>query len=142
VRTPSPASRMRGRFVSFGFWTSVLAFVIIEGDALLDQSEIGHASVLFMFGTACLAAAACIALFAIITVIGLAASAAFKEAPRQHQPPRSQDAPRVTAAHAGPKPGQPPTSLAPGRSRSRRNQQSRPVRREASDEPQGCAAKR
>jgi hypothetical protein len=110
---------MRGRFVGIGFWTSILAFVIIEGDALLDQSEIGHASILFMFGTACLAAAACIALFAIITVTGLAASAAFKEAPRQHQTPRSQDSP--------------PTSLAAGRSRSRRKQQSRPIRREASE---------
>jgi hypothetical protein len=53
--------------MSFGLWTSVAAFVVIEGDALLDQSEIGHASILFMLGTACLAAAACIALFAIIT---------------------------------------------------------------------------
>ena len=53
--------------------------MVIEGDALLDQSEIGHASLLFMVGTACLAAAACIALFAFITAIGLAVSAAFKE---------------------------------------------------------------
>jgi hypothetical protein len=29
---------MRARFVSFGFWTSILTFVTIEGDALLDQS--------------------------------------------------------------------------------------------------------
>jgi hypothetical protein len=141
VSTPSPAHRMRARFVSFGFWTSVVAFVVIEGDALLDQSEIGHASVLFMFGTACLAAAACIALFAIITAIGLAASAAFKE-PRQHQPSRSQDAPRVTAARAGPRPSHPSASLAPERSRSRRNQQSHLGRRVASEGHKGSAAKR
>ena len=73
----SPARRVRGRFISFGFWTSVVAFVVIEGDALLDQSEIGHASTSFMLGTACLAAAACIALFAIIVATGLAISAAF-----------------------------------------------------------------
>jgi hypothetical protein len=48
---------MRGRFVSLGFWTAIVALVVIEGDALLDQSEIGHASTLFMSGTACLAAA-------------------------------------------------------------------------------------
>jgi hypothetical protein len=79
VSTRTPARRVRGRFISFGFWTSVATFVVIEGDAILDQSEIGHASPLFMFGTSCLAAAACIALFAIITAIGLAVSAAFKE---------------------------------------------------------------
>ena len=45
--------------MSFGFWASTVAFVVIEGDALLDQSEIGHASILFMLGTACLAAGAC-----------------------------------------------------------------------------------
>jgi hypothetical protein len=130
VSTLSPAHRTRGKFVRFGLWTSVLAFVIIEGDALLDQSQIGHASLLFMFGTACLALAACIALFAIIAAIGLAASSGFNEAPRQHQPARSQDAPVVTA-HESLQLGQPPTSLAPGRSRSRRNQQSRPVHRMA-----------
>jgi hypothetical protein len=124
---------MRARFVSFGFWTSILVFVIIEGDALLDQSEIGHASMLFMFGTACLAAAACIALFAIITAIGLAASAAFKKSPRQHQPPLSQDSLVVTAAHAGPCLSRPSTSLAPERSKSHRNQHLRPGRRVASE---------
>jgi hypothetical protein len=125
VSTSSLARRMRAKFVSFGFWTSILVFVTIEGDALLDQSEIGHASMLFMFGTACLAAAACIALFAIFTAIGLAASAAFKKAPRQHQPLLIEDSPVVTAAHAGPGQSQPPISLAPERSKLRRNQQSR-----------------
>jgi hypothetical protein len=56
----SAACRVRSRFMRLGFWTSCVAFVVIEGDALLDQSEIGHASILFMFGAACLAAAACI----------------------------------------------------------------------------------
>ena len=88
----SPALRIRSRFISFGFWTSVSAFVVIEGDAILDQSEIGHASPLFMFGTACLAAAACMALFATITAIGLVVSAAFKEEPHQQQSAPSEDA--------------------------------------------------
>jgi hypothetical protein len=94
----SPAHRVRSRFMSFGFWTSIAAFVLIEGDALMDQSEIGHASALFMFGTACLAAAACIWLFAIITAIGLAVSAAFRDEPHQQQSAPSQDAPAVAAA--------------------------------------------
>ena len=51
--------------MSFAVWGAVLAFAVIEGDALLDQSEIGHASILFMLGTACLAAAGCLALFAL-----------------------------------------------------------------------------
>jgi hypothetical protein len=116
--------RVRGRFISFGFWTSIAAFVVIEGDAILDQSEIGHASLLFMFGTACLAAAACIALFAVIMAIGLAVSAAFKDEPHQQQSAPSEDASGV--AHVGHPPGQSPAiSLAPGRSRSSRHQQRR-----------------
>jgi len=81
----SPARRVRRRFMSVGLWTSVVAFVVIEGYALLDQTEIGHASIPFMLGTACLAAAACIALFAIITAIGLAISAAFTDEPSRQQ---------------------------------------------------------
>ena len=80
MSAPSLARRVRSTFISFGLWISVVAFIVIEGDALLDQSEIGHASILFMLGTACLAAAACIGLFAIITAIGLAISAAFSDA--------------------------------------------------------------
>jgi hypothetical protein len=125
----SPARRVRRRFISFGFWTSVVAFVVIEGDALMDQSEIGHASVLYMFGTACLAAAACLVLFAIISAIGLAVSAAFIDEPQQ-QSGQSQDAPAVTAARLD----QPPaTSLAPGRSRAGRHRQPRPARIVASE---------
>jgi predicted lipid-binding transport protein (Tim44 family) len=94
-----PARRVRNRFMRFGFWTSAVVFVVIEGNALLDQSEIGHASVLFMFGTACLAAAACLGLFAIILAIGLVVSAAFRGEPRPEQSDHSQDAPAVTGAH-------------------------------------------
>jgi hypothetical protein len=89
--------------MSFGLWTSAVAFVVIEGDALLDQSEIGHASILFMFGTACLAAAACIGLFVIMMAIGLAISAAFSDEP-PHQQSDHQDAAAASPA------AQPPTS--------------------------------
>ena len=130
MSAPSPARRVRSRFISFGFWTSAVAFVVIEGDALLDQSEIGHASVLYMFGTACLAAAACLALFAIISAIGLAVSAAFSDEPPQQQAALSQDASAITAAHLG----QPSAiSLASGRSMSRRHRQPRPARIVASE---------
>jgi hypothetical protein len=81
----SRATRVRSRFMSFGLWTSGVTFFVIEGDALLDQLEIGHASALFMFGTTCLAAAICIGLFAIIMAIGLAISASFSDEPPQQQ---------------------------------------------------------
>jgi hypothetical protein len=115
----SAARRVRARSMSFGLWASVIAFVVIEGDALLDQSEIGHASILFMFGTACLAAAACIGLFAVISAIGLAVSAAFSDEPLQQQ----SDAPAVAGAHLEQPLIQLPTSLAPGRPTSRRQPQ-------------------
>ena len=76
--TTPRARRTRNRFMTVGLLVSAVTFVVIEGDALVDQSQIGHASALFMFGTACLAAAACFALFAIIATIGLAVSAAFR----------------------------------------------------------------
>jgi hypothetical protein len=105
---------------------------IIEGDAFLDQSEIGHASPLFMFGTACLAAAACIALFAIITAIGLVVSAAFKEESHQQQSAPREDASGV-ASLGNPLGRFPSTSLAPGRSRSNRHQQRRRARTVSSE---------
>jgi hypothetical protein len=71
----SPTRRVRRTFMSVGLWTSLMAFVVIGGDALLDQWAIGHASALYMFGTACLAAAACMVLFAIIAAIGWVISA-------------------------------------------------------------------
>jgi hypothetical protein len=77
---PQPARRVRSMFMSFGLWTSAVAFVVIEGYALIDQTEIGHASTMFMLGTACLAAAACMGLFAIIMAIGLVISAVFGDA--------------------------------------------------------------
>jgi hypothetical protein len=104
--------------MSFGLWTSVVAFIVIEGDALLDQSDIGHASTSFMLGTACLAAAACIALFAIIAAIGLAISAAFDDEPLQQQSDHSDDAAAAPGAHIGHPPA---ISLTPGRSSSRRH---------------------
>jgi hypothetical protein len=112
----SVARRVRSRFMRFGFWTSSVAFVVIESDALLDQSEIGHASVLFMFGTACLAAAACIGLFAIISAIGLAVSGAFRDDFPRQQSVHQDAAAALTATHLRPLPA---ASLALGRSQSR-----------------------
>jgi hypothetical protein len=79
MNAPSPARRVRGRFMIFSIWISALSFFVIEGDALLDQLEIGHASTMFMLGTACLVAGICIGLFAAVTGIGLAISAAFSD---------------------------------------------------------------
>jgi hypothetical protein len=81
--TPSPERRVRSRLMGFSLWTSVLTFFAIEGYVLQDQLEIGHASAMFMFGTACLIAGVCIGLFAIIAAFGLAISAAFSSEPDQ-----------------------------------------------------------
>jgi hypothetical protein len=129
MSTQSAAHRVRARFLSFGFWTSAVAFVVIEADALLDQWEIGHASTLYMFGTACLAAAACLGLFAIISAIGLAVSAAFRDEPRPEQSAASQDV-AVADAHLGHLPA---ASPALARSSSRRRQRPRPARIVASE---------
>ena len=55
-------------------WTSAFAFFVVEGYVLHDQWEIGHASAMFMLGTALVVAGVCIGLFAIIAAIGLAIS--------------------------------------------------------------------
>src|SRR5260370_37283921 len=128
MNAPSPAHRVRSMFTSLGTWVSALAFFVIESNALLDQLEIGHASTMFMLGTACLTSAGCIGLFAIIAAIGLAISVAFSEeiAPRQS---RHQDA-AASGAHIGRLPG---VSRALGRSSSRRHQQRGHTRTVASE---------
>ena len=125
MSAPSPARRMRARVMSFALWVSALAFLIIENDALLDQSEIGHASVLFMFGTACLAAAACIGLFAIIMAIGLAISAAFSDDPSEQQSDHIQDTAAAPLANTD---DSPDVSWTLGRPSTRRQQPLRPTR--------------
>jgi hypothetical protein len=81
--------------MSVSIWTSAIAFFTIEGYALQDQLTIGHASAMFMLGTACLTAGACIGLFAILMAIGLAVSAVFSEerTPQQSQGPLSRTGP-------------------------------------------------
>ena len=75
MSVPSPElRRVRSRFMSFGIWTSAFAFFIIEGYFLHDQWEIGHASAMFMLGTALVVAGVCIGLFAIIAAVGLVIS--------------------------------------------------------------------
>jgi hypothetical protein len=85
MNAPSPEHRVRSRFMSFSLWTSALAFFVIEGYVLQDQWAIGHASAMFMLGTAFLIAGGCIGLFAIIVAIGLAISAPFSDEPPHHQ---------------------------------------------------------
>jgi hypothetical protein len=75
----SRARRIRAGFLRVGLWASAAAFVLIEGYALPDQWLIGHASVLFMFGTALLSAGACIGLFALISAVGFVVSLFFGE---------------------------------------------------------------
>jgi hypothetical protein len=125
----SPARRVRSAFMRFGLWVSVLAFVVIEGDALLDQSEIGHASLSFMLGTACLSAAACIGLFAIITATGLAVSTLFRDELPRPQAEEPQDAAAAASAPASAppevsaQPSPPNVSVVQGRFGARRRRQ-------------------
>jgi len=74
---PSPEHRVRSGFMSLGLWTSAFAFFVMEGYVWHDQWEIGHASAMFMLGTAFLIAGFCMGLFAIIVAIGLAISAMY-----------------------------------------------------------------
>ena len=81
----SSAHRVRSGFLRVALWASAIAFLLIESYALADQWEIGHASALFMLGTALLGAGVCIGLFALISVIGLLVSLSFSEsAPDPH----------------------------------------------------------
>jgi hypothetical protein len=93
--------------MTFSIWVSALAFFVIEGYVLQDQLAIGHASAIFMLGTACLIAGACIGLFAILMAIGLAVSARFSE---ESGPQQSCDIRGVAAAsaQAGSPPGHRP----------------------------------
>src|SRR5438105_1769387 len=54
----SPARRVRRTFMRLGRLMSVAAFVVIGGDVLFEQWIAGHVSPFFIFGTACLIAAA------------------------------------------------------------------------------------
>src|SRR5262249_19418548 len=66
-----PAWRLRSGFMGLALLISILAFVAVGADVLIDQWIEGRASALFVFGTACLIAGACSALFAVIVAIGL-----------------------------------------------------------------------
>ena len=89
MNAASPDHRMRSGFLRFSLWTSALAFFVIEGYVLQDQWQIGHASTMFMLGTAFVIAGVCIGLFAIIVAVGVGISAALSdEAPHDHRAPR------------------------------------------------------
>jgi hypothetical protein len=62
-----------------GLTISILTFVVVGSDLLLEQWLGGYASAGYIFGTACVIAGACIALFAIIAATGLAISSAFSD---------------------------------------------------------------
>jgi hypothetical protein len=119
MNAPSPARRVRSTFMTFSILVSALGFFVVEGYALQDQLAIGHASAIFMLGTACLTAGACIGLFAILMAIGLAVSAVFSEEPAPRQ---SRDIRGVAVASVQTSPP-PDIALTPVRTRSRRHQE-------------------
>ena len=77
----SAARRVRHRFMWLGLTISILAFVVVAGDVLLEQWIGGHTSASYIFGTACVIGGACMALFALIAGAGLAISRAFSDEP-------------------------------------------------------------
>jgi hypothetical protein len=77
----SAARRVRHRFMWLGLTISILAFVVVGGDVLLEQWIGGHTSAGYIFGTACVIGGACIGLFALIAAAGLAISQAFSDEP-------------------------------------------------------------
>src|SRR5947209_6902944 len=87
----SPALRVRRGFICLGLTISILAFVMVGADVLLEQWIEGQLSAVFVFGTACLIAAACTTLFAVIAIVGIVVSSAFSDEP-PHAAPRQPDA--------------------------------------------------
>jgi hypothetical protein len=77
----SLARRVRHKFMWLGVTISILTFVVVGGDVLLEQWIGGHVSAGYIFGTACVIAGSCIALFAIIAATGIAVSSAFSDEP-------------------------------------------------------------
>lgn len=77
----SAARRVRHRFMWLGLMISILAFVVVAGDVLLEQWIGGHTSASYIFGTACVIGGGCMALFALIAGAGLAISRAFSDEP-------------------------------------------------------------
>jgi len=72
----SPVRRGRDTFIGIGLIISLLSFMVVGIDVLSTQWIEGMASPLFIFGTACLIAAACVVLFSIIAFVGLLVSSA------------------------------------------------------------------
>ena len=82
----SPSRRVRHISLRLGLLVSLAAFIFVGGDLFLEQWIEGRASTLFVFGTACLIAAASILLFVFITSIGLVVSHVLSDDP----PPRNR----------------------------------------------------
>jgi hypothetical protein len=94
MSAPSAARYVRSVSLRVGVWASAVAFGLIEGYTLSDQWLIGHASALFIIGTALLIAGVCTALFSIIDLIGFAVSLFFDEsAPNQARNPSGRVGP-------------------------------------------------
>jgi len=74
-----------------GLLISILAFVVVGANVLLEQWIEGLASAFFVFGTACLIAGACTALFAVVAVFGLVISSAFSDEPPYAGPRQTKE---------------------------------------------------
>ena len=84
----SPARRVCRAFMRGGLVISILAFIMVGSDVLIEQWISGQESVIFMLGTAGLIAGTCVSLFAVIAAMGWAISYGFNENPPPGPAPR------------------------------------------------------
>jgi hypothetical protein len=84
----SPARRVCSAFMRGGLVISILAFIMVGSDVLIEQWISGQESVIFMLGTAGLIAGTCVFLFAVIAALGVAISYGFNENPPPGAAPR------------------------------------------------------
>jgi hypothetical protein len=77
----SPARRVCRAFMRGGLVISILAFIMVGSNVLVEQWISGQESVTFMLGTAGLIAGTCVFLFAVIVALGVAISYGFSDNP-------------------------------------------------------------
>ena len=84
----SPARRVCSAFMRCGRVISILAFIMVGSNVLVEQWVSGQESVIFMLGTAGLIAGTCVFLFAVIAAMGWAISYGFSDNPPPGPAPR------------------------------------------------------
>jgi hypothetical protein len=84
----SPARRVCRAFIRGGLVISILAFIMVGSDVLVEQWVSGQESAIFMLGTAGLIGATCVFLFVVTAAMGLVISYGFSDNPPPGSAPR------------------------------------------------------